>query len=329
MNLFESKPEQENKVLFYIISIILVLGVIFCIYTPNFTVFKWWARFSSQISIGYWILGILFLAFKKPRLTMVAFVSCLFLCLYLRNTTNTAMVPPKVTDEPIIRLAQFNMSASNSDYGATLASIKKTGVDIVSVQEVTPEWRKMLNDSLSNTYPYSCELVGLDVYSMKLFSKFPFSSCDTFYCGMIPNLALGFKNPYSKSKGNIYIIASYIAPPIFSAAYLELQKQLDTVSAYTKRLNSPAITIGDYNIHASSYEIQQFRRSANLNDSRRGYRPDRNDGYISLLEVPTDHIFYTPQFNCIEFQTISGPSEERLGIKGYYQFCKDSISAVR
>lgn len=324
MNFFETESKRE-KILLLLVSTILILGVILCIYTPNFLIFKWWSRLSPQIAIGYWILGILFLGLRKPKLTMVTFVSCLFLCIYLKDTTNPALAAPKITDEPIIKIAQFNITASNSNHDSTINAIKNTEVDIVSIQEVTPDWLQILKDSLSPIYPYSCEVVSSDVYSMKLFSKFPFMDCDTFYCGMIPNLAINFKNPYS-NKGNLYVISSYIAPPLFATAYSELQKQLDTVAAYVKRLGSPAITLGDYNIHASSFEIQQFRRIANLNDSRRGFRPDRNDGYIALLEVPTDHIFYTPHFNCIEFQTISGPSNERLGIKGAYQFSKDSIS---
>lgn len=326
MNFFETESKRDKITLIFV-SFILITGVVLCIYSPNYLIFKWWSRLAPQIAIAYWILGTLFLAIRKPRLTMVTFVSCLFLCIYLKDATNPALAPPKITDEPIIKIAQFNITASNSHYDSTIMAIKNTNVDIVSVQEVSPDWGKILKDSLKEVYPYTCEIEGLDVYSMKLFSKFPFASCDTFYCDMIPNLAVGFKNPYAK--GNLYVISSYIAPPVYATAYKELQKQLDTLAAYTERLSSPVITLGDYNIHASSYEIQQFRRDAKLNDSRRGFRPDRNDGYISLLEVPTDHIFYTSHFNCTEFQTISGPSEERLGIKGSYQFSKDSISLAK
>ena len=322
MDIFESKTVRVNM-LTSLTSIVLILGVFFCIYTPNYMFFKWWSQYASQITIAYWILGLLFLAFKSPRLTLIAFISCAFLCLYLKNTTNPALAPPKVTSEPIMKIAQFNLTATNSNYDETIDAIKKAGADIISIQEVSPDWNKVLKDSLSTSYPYNCQIAGLDIYSMKLYSKYAFATCDTLYCDNVPNLILGFNTQYSSRK--IYIIASYIAPPIFSSAYQKLQHQLDTLATHIKRLNCPVITVGDYNIHGSAFEIQQFRHLANLKDSRRGYRPDRSNGYISLLEVPTDHIFYTAEMTCIEFITISGPHEERLGIEGSYQFNKDSM----
>ncbi len=322
MDIFDTKPRRE-RLLTNLITIVLTFGVLFCIYTPNYHIFNWWAKYAPQVAIGYWGLGLLFLAIKSPRLTLVAFVNCAFLCLNLKNMSNKAMVPAKVTTEPIIKVAQFNLNASNSSHFETINAIKKVGADVISVQEVSFDWSLDLKDSLSNSYPYSCKLDGLDIYSMRLYSKYPFASCDTFYCDDIPNLVLGFKTQYSNAK--VYIVASYIAPPLFSSAYQRMQKQLDSLASYILLLKSPVITVGDYNIHGSSYEIQQFRRKANLNASRRGYRPDRDNGYISFLEAPTDHIFYTSQLNCINFQTISGPHEERLGIQGSYQFSKDSM----
>ncbi len=322
MDIIDTAPQRESF-LTHAITIVLALGVFFCMYTPNYVVFNWWAKFAPQIAIGYWILGLLFLIIKSPRLTMVAFVSCAFLCLNLKNATNKAMAPAKVTSEPIIKIAQFNLNASNSSHYETINAIKKIGADVVSIQEVSLDWIIDLKDSLSNIYPYSCQINASDVYSMRLYSKYRFESCDTFYCDNIPNLVLGFKTQYSNKY--VYIISSYIAPPLFSSAYVRMQSQLDTLASYVNSLKNPVITVGDYNIHGSSYEIQQFRRKANLNTSRRGYRPDRDNGHISFLEVPTDHIFYTNQMNCINFQTISGPHAERLGIQGSYQFSKDSM----
>lgn len=324
MNTTESKREKVNLLSIFI-AIMLILGVFFCVYTPNFIMFKIWSQYSSQITLAYWLLGLIFLAYKSPHLTLTSFVSCAFLCIYLKNITNPALAPPKMTNEPIIKIAQFNLTATNSTQEETIGAIKKTNADIISIQEVSPDWYDILKDSFSTSYPYSCQISGLDFYSMRLYSKYAFSTCDTFYSVSVPNLILGFDNKYSNKK--IYVIASYIAPPIFSSAYEKLQQQLDTLGDHIKDLKGPVITVGDYNIHGASYEILQFRRIAQLNDSRRGYRPDRSNGYISLLEVPTDHVFYTSEMTCLEFLTISGPHDERLGIQGSYQLNKDSLQA--
>jgi endonuclease/exonuclease/phosphatase (EEP) superfamily protein YafD len=304
-------------------SFLLVVGAVLCVFTPNNLAFKGWASYSAQITMGYWLIGLLFLVLKQTRLTMVSFVCCAFLCIYLKSTTNPALQLPTKTTEPTFKVAQFNLSAHTGDYSSFLTVLRKTNANIVSIQEVRQDWAQVLEDSLQKMYPHQCTYQTLDIYSLKVLSKESFSICDTLFCDNVPSLILGFRK-IAKEKP-VYIISTYIAPPVFSSAYRQLQKQLDTIAIQIKKKNSPTLTVGDYNIAASSAEVQQFRQLANLNDSRRGYRPSRTDGHFSLFDVPTDHIFYTNHFNCIDFQTITGANSERLGILGEYQFVKDSL----
>jgi endonuclease/exonuclease/phosphatase (EEP) superfamily protein YafD len=319
---------QSNslKLLTSAVSLLLIVGAVLCVFTPNNILLKNWASYAAQITMGYWVLGLLFLALRQPRLTMYSFVCCAFLCIYLKSATNPALQLPTKTGEPTLKVAQFNLSAHTGDYSSFLNILRKTSADIISIQEVTPDWSHVLEDSLK-MYPHQCSYQSLDIYSLKVLSKHSFAICDTLFCDNVPSLILGFKNkPKDKP---VYIISTYIAPPLFTSAYKRLQKQLDTIAFKIKTINAPVITVGDYNIAASTNEIQQFRQMANLNDSRRGYRPSRADGHFSLLDVPTDHIFYTNHFNCIDFQTISGVESERLGIMGVYQFVQDSLIVNR
>jgi endonuclease/exonuclease/phosphatase (EEP) superfamily protein YafD len=309
-------------------SFLLIVGAVLCVYTPDNISLKGWASYAAQITMGYWLLGLFFLAVKQTRLTMVSFVCCAFLCIYLKSATNPALQLPTKTGELSFKVAQFNLSAFSGDKSSFLNVLRKTKADIISIQEiVTQDWADVLEDSLRIMYPNQCSYLSTDIWSIKVLSKVPFSVCDTLFCDNVPSLILGFKNtPKGKP---LYIISTYIAPPLFSSAYRQLQKQLDTIAFQIKRLNAPTLTVGDYNIAASSAEVQQFRQLANLNDSRRGYRPSRTDGHFSLFDVPTDHIFYTNHFNCIDFQTISGVESERLGIMGEYQFVQDSLIVHR
>ena len=314
--------KQSSKWL-YLVSVFLILGVILCVLTPNFFFFKWWSKYAMQITIAYWFIGLGFLIYRNIQVTLTAFICCSFLCLYLRNTTNPDLVPPVKTNEPFISIAHFNLTSATGTHEQTLSIIKNIDADVISLQEVTRDWNAVLKDSLACQYPFSCEVATLDFHSAKLYSKYNFVSCDTFYSQGVPNLIIGFPNQYNE--GHLYVISSYVEPPLFETAYFKLKSQLDTIASFVNQLKSPIITVGDYNIHSFAYEIQQFRHKAKLNDSRRGYRPYRNDGRIALLEVPIDHIFYSSHFTCIEFQTISGAQSERLGIKGLYQFNKDSM----
>jgi endonuclease/exonuclease/phosphatase (EEP) superfamily protein YafD len=322
-----TKNTTLNNLLRGIIAGMLIGGALFIYYTPDIPVFKTWAKYSSQITILYWALGLFFLVLGKPRLTMVAFVCCVFMCLHLKNTTSPLLAAPHKSNQPLIKIAHFNISASNSSYGETLKTIKNMDADIISVQEVTPDWNKALNDSLYKRFPYHCNVKSSDLFTTELYSKYPFSYCDTFYCGKMPNLLVGFKSPLPNQ--HIYIFSTYIAAPLFESASQMMKRQLDTLVSQVNKVNAPAIVLGEYNVPPFFPEIVNMRQNAGLNDSRRGYRPTRNDGHISLLEVPTDHMFYTPHFDCVDFQTINGPNSEHLGIMGTYQMNRDTLYAQR
>ena len=309
------------------LSALLVFGAFLCVYQPEFIIIKSWAKFAPQITIAYWLLGLAFLALRSPRLTMVAFVCCGFLCIFLKNTTNSALVKPTPTHEATLSIAQFNLSATNSGYGATVSSILKTDADIMTIQEVTPDWHHWLFDSMCVRYPFHCSVSMPNFTNIEVFTKFKIEKCDTIYSQNLPSLIIALRpTPTSRQT---FLISTYIAPPLFTTAYQTMRQQLHDISQRIVQLNAPTITVGEYNLEGSSFEIQQFRQDAGLLDSRRGFQPMHDDGKIVLSEVPTDHFFYTPHFQCLDFQTISGAQAERLGIVGTYQFNQDSAYVAK
>jgi endonuclease/exonuclease/phosphatase (EEP) superfamily protein YafD len=323
MEIFEPTTSR-NRWIERTIGLLLFAGVAICIIQPEMGILKKWAQYANQIAIGYWLLGLAFLALKRPRLTLISFAACGFLCIYLKSTTNPNLAQPKPTTEPKISIAQFNLSANNSTYGQTMSVVRQADADILSIHEVTLDWQTWLQDSLHPLYPHRCRVSTPNSYTIELYSKFPFISCDTFYCDNVPNLIIGVRSKTSVRK--TYIVSHYLTPPLWNAAYKNMQKQLHDVAMHLRELREPYITVGEYNMEGSSYEIQQFRREAVLKDSRRGFQPMRTDGQIDLSDVPTEHIFYTPHFECLDFQTISGANAERLGIKGVYQFNVDTTN---
>jgi endonuclease/exonuclease/phosphatase (EEP) superfamily protein YafD len=253
---------------------------------------------------------------------MFAFAASGMLALYLRATSNTALVLPHKTDEPILKLGHFNLSAAN-DVEPTLAKMLEINADVLSVQEISPEWARPLLDTLKQHYPHKCLLLSTDLYSFGLFSKYPIMRCDTVFCGQAPNLVIRLRS--NSERRDILLVSSYIEPPLFEMARIQQKKHLDSLGQYVARMRLPTIAFGNYNLNNNSNEIQILRNIAHLNDSRRGFRPLRDDGHISLLEVPLDHIFYTNHLQCVGFQSISDGISNRIGIVGSYQFTKDSI----
>jgi endonuclease/exonuclease/phosphatase (EEP) superfamily protein YafD len=323
----ELKEQTPAKTFSYTIIAILVVGAVLVVFPPEIRVFKIWASYVAQITIAYWLLGLLFLAAKQTRLTFTAFICCAFLCIVFKKNNPSIVEPFQKTNLPVVKVAHYNISATNSGYKPTIETVQKINADVISFQEVTPDWHKAIYDSLKTTHPYSCSVLSNDLFSMEVYSRFPFSYCDTFYCENAPTILIGFKTAVPSK--DMYVYSSYIAPPLFTSASELMRKQFTQLADKIKTVNTPAITLGEYNVHPSSSEILEFRTNAALTDSRRGFRPVHDDGHFSLLEVPTDHIFYTSHFNCIEFKTISGPQSEHLGILGTYQLKADSLLSAQ
>ncbi len=324
MEMFENLT-YKKMVFQRIISLVLIVGALLCIFQPEYHALRVFTRYAPLITIGYWLLGLAFLALKNARLTMVSFICCGFLCLFFKGVSNSKVEKAVQTTALNISVAQINLSLSNSTINETLESIKKTDVEVLSLQEVNFEWSHKLKDSLSSIYPFSCRIERADIYGIELFSKYPFTTCDTFYSEDIPNLIISLKK--TPASQPIYIVSTYIAPPLFTVAYQAMQQQLLVIAEHVKSISAPLIALGDYNIEASSWEIQQFRKEAGLLNSRRGFRPSRIDGKFDLTEVPTDHIFYTPQLECIYFETIIDKEQKHLGISGTFQLT-NSLSDV-
>jgi endonuclease/exonuclease/phosphatase (EEP) superfamily protein YafD len=326
IEIFEQTTPQTRWIERFI-SFLLLLGIALCIYQPEIGVIKKWAQYAPQIAISYWVMGLVFLILRRSRLTFVSFSACGLLCIFLRETTNKNLANPKPTTEPKLSIAQFNLSASNSSYAQTVSLIRQANSDVLSLQEVTPEWQQWLKDSLHKMYPFRCQAATVNLYNIELYSKFPFITCDTFYAQGVPNLLVSIKAKNSTRK--TFVVSHYIMPPLWNAAYKTLQNQLHDMAMHLNTLKEPYITVGAYNMEASSFEIQQFRREAVLLDSRRGFKPMRNNGAIDFSDVPTEHIFYTPHFQCLDFQSISGSNQEQIGIVGTYQFNVDSTNVSK
>jgi endonuclease/exonuclease/phosphatase (EEP) superfamily protein YafD len=309
-----------------IIAGVLVVGALLCIYQPEYHIIKSCTKYAPQIAIAYWLLGLIFLSLRSTKLTLVAFISCGFMCIFLRSTGDTAQVKPTKTNEPMVKIAQFNLAAvNNGNYNELIGQIIKTDADVVSLQEVPIPLQQWLEDTLKNIYIHPSRSAAADFRGILLLSKHPFISNDIIKSDDIPNLSISIRTKNSSRK--LFVICMYLAQPFGRSGYKIFRNQLDTVANYAKTLGEPYITVGDFNMEGSSYEIQQFRRATGIGDSRRGFQPMRQDGSLSLTEIPTDHIFYTPHFQCIDFQTICDSSRTHLGIVGTYQFQIDSISS--
>lgn len=289
---------------------IIVIGTIISILPPELYFFRVVSKFVVQIMMAYLILGVLFLFLSDEKSMFVSFICCGILCLFLRTR------PPFFAPEQpgaSISVATFNLSLSNETYDSTISTIFGTGADIISIQEVNPDWNASIqsNPYVKKNYPFDSTIVRLDFHGLGIYSRYPFVEIDTFTYNGIPNFIGCIK--HDSLNQHIYFVSTSTTPPVSLSAFEHINAHLQQMADTIQSLNAnkkPILAFGDFQVMPWSSEIIRFRQSADLEDSRRDMSP---------TYFPHDHIFYSKELECTDFKSIGDKNTDHLGIVGYYQ----------
>jgi endonuclease/exonuclease/phosphatase (EEP) superfamily protein YafD len=300
-----------------ILSLLLLIGAMLSIFPPDSYTIKWWSSRAELISLAYLGIGLLFLVFNKSRLMFVSLGCSAAIAFFINETTNSKIIDVKPTDMPFIKIAHFNVVNSEGQVDDFINTIISAEADILSLQEITPDWDEILKESLNNYYPYSSSISRLDPNGLAIYSKYPFKQLDTFYFKDLPNI-MATVRPDGFDK-DVAIIGSVLKPPLSGSAFEDMKNHLEKISFHVNILKIPVVTIGNYNTVPWSPEIQEFREASSLKDARRGIKPSVPDGQFPLFNALVDHIFYTEDFECTNFITISNAYTNQAGIEAVLQ----------
>ncbi|NNE30371.1 MAG: endonuclease/exonuclease/phosphatase family protein [Saprospiraceae bacterium] len=296
----------------FLIAALIVLGATICIYTPNYYLLKMGARFAGVIMFGYLLLGMIFLILRQQGLMITSLICCAGLALFLKNASYADLKHAAMTSSETLKVSHYNVS-SISDPAVAIDEILASGADIVSLQEVTPDWEYLLQETLGSKYPHKRSVVRFDPFGLALFSKHPITTLDTFTVGDVPNLVGIIK--MTESEQEIQIIAAHTSPPLFSTAYSTMQDQVRSIGEKAQAATLPCLVVGNFNAPPWWQEIQSLRETGNLKDSRRS----ATFGLTEIFQSPGDYILHSPQLKCVDFQNVYSPDNSQLGISGTYQ----------
>ena len=285
---------------------VILASVLVCVLPIDMGIFRSSSNYTVHIMFANLALGILFLILDEKQLLFISFLACALLCIYLKTFSNNVLKLPTKTVQASLNIAQLNITSTHEHIYETIESIKNTDVDILSLQEITPDLGILLKQELAELYPYrSIVYRKEDFLGIGIFSKLPFANIDTFYVDDIPNLSMDVLCADKETS----IITSFVYPELSSADNTKVLAQFEAIQKYAKQKSKPIIAVGDYNQLQFSNYLKELKREAFLNDSRR----------FQFFDNPTDHILFSSHFECVEFQTISNRFTNHLGIKGSYQ----------
>lgn len=301
---------QKHNIIQSFISIILILGTGIVILSSQFLFIRKISEFSVHIMLGMLAFSMLTMMINKKRIMFAGLACTAALCIFLKDASNNTLKLPVANRETNLKVAHINLSNITYDINSIVDFIESEEAEIVSFQELTPNWDASLNQVMSALYPHRKQEVRIDPYGMALYSKYPLIVADTFQCNGIPYLNIAIE----KEENSFEIISSYLTPALDQISIASASEELETIAKKVKKCKHPVIALGEFNMVYWTNEIREFRSETNLTNSRRGL----SQGNMNL-RVPYDHIFFSSGLECTNFKEVKDKDENYLGIVGTYQ----------
>jgi endonuclease/exonuclease/phosphatase (EEP) superfamily protein YafD len=316
----------QKAVADYGISTIILALTFFCLFTPSVLFFKQLSAYTLYVMLGMLFAGIVFFVLKLERLMMVSFICCCILCLHLKSSSNKQMRLAAVTTNPSLTISHVNLANAENEYDSVINYLMNQDADIISFQELTPDWNAVLTERLSTKFKYIHTMTRLDQYGMGFFSKIPIQTIDTIYFQEVPTLISSVK---IDSTHLCHIFNCQVVPPVNQAAFTVIENHFEFLKGELDKRKGNKIVLGDLHLPPWSSEIQQFKINCHLQDSRRDINPRNIDGSVSLPRIPVEHIFYCEKFECTSFSELGNDVVGRVGITGTYQLHNGNAEVVQ
>jgi len=302
----------KNNISKTVASSILVGVTAAIILLPHTGAIRATSEYSVHIMLAMLGLSIVFMLLDQRRIMFTGLACTAALALWLKNASNNNLKLPVINEEAKLKVAHVNLSNVDDELDNLTKIIADEEIDLLSFQELTPDWEPAINQAIAAVYPHKYSFVRIDPYGMAVYSKYPFEKSDTIQCKGIPSMCLEVK----KNGTLFHIVSTYLAPAFDKTGIETASAQLKRISKKVAEDNDHLIALGEYNMVYWTPEIRDFRSSNNLENSRR-------DIAQGNLRVPYDHIFYSQDLQCVQFKEIISDTQKYLGILGTYQLKSD------
>jgi len=295
----------------YLIIGLIICGVFLVVFNPSVGLVQQGANFALHFTLAYLVGGLFFLVLNQKNLMLTSFGACVVLCLFLKSSSNSSFLLPKLNRGANLRIAHIDLSSAGGNHDIFMKSILQLEADVISFQEVDPMWPIVFDFYLADNYPYNLSNIRIDPFGMAIYSKTPFIRTDTMYIEEYPIL---YSSLFVDNQQSVSIISSYTMPNLDGTFRATNRRYFSDLAQEILQAKTPVINIGKFNMTPWSNEVRTFTNAADLDPSRRDA--------VTLIP-PLDHIFYTKELECTDFEEILDSERNHLGVIGSYQFKED------
>ena len=293
-----------------LLGIILINVVLIIRNISSYYFFELLNSLSFQILIVLLAIS-LFLILKR----MYIGLACSLLSIYIL-LAHIAFFSSYQTEIGNYKITHFNVLKLNNQYHEIINYAETCQADLLSFNEVSPDWASKLQDSLSKSYPYHIiQLAENNSFGIALFSKYPLKNSAVKYWGSqyIPSIV----TEVLMADKTIHIEAAHTIPPTRQKNLEIRNRHLRGITNYFSKINGSKILVRDLNTVSWSEALQNLKHISQLEDSRKAWQPTFPSTNW-LMSIPIDHIFHSKDMRCVQFKVIKSTTSDHHGIEGEY-----------
>ena len=263
-------------------------------------------------------------------------ISLLALAIALLTISCSAdALSPKEATSATLSVATYNVNFGLAGDQETLDAIFESGVDIVSLQESTPDWEFFIEqDPRAQDYPHRLFLHSRGAGGLAMLSKYPIAEIDTHpgVEGWFPAWLLEADSPL----GKIQILAVHLRPPVsnsgnFVTGYFQRGDiHSAEMEAFAQLLEptTPAIVLGDFNEDPGGAALEMLQQQ-NFNNVLPLFEPGAMTWswvYAGiLLEGAYDHILASPTLAPLDAKVLKRGRSDHLPVVAIFELEPDGF----
>jgi endonuclease/exonuclease/phosphatase (EEP) superfamily protein YafD len=295
-----------NRLFIAIVSIVVLL----ILFQPDIPYVMFISENAIWVIFALIFVAIVSMIYNNKSLLYFGMFSAALLTLYLKNLSNENLMF-HVRDYNKSSLYVLHMNISNieeDDKDKLIKKIEKSDPDIISCEEITPDWHEYLIKVLKNKYPNIISINQFNVDGKIVLSKYKFIEKDTFLLSGHPQLDV--KIEFNDTPINL--LFANVLPFSMIGENAGNKYQIEDLGEYIKKKDKKSMLIvGEFNQVYWSKSIRNFLYNTKLNNARRS---------VSFaVRNPYDHIFYSNNLKCVELDEIFDLNSEHIGIQGRFK----------
>ncbi len=303
---------SENKFVVSFLSIVLITITGIILLQPGGQYSRYLTNHAVYVMFGMLAFGLVFLLLKHHKIMLVSFACAGALAYFLKGSSNQALSYPERNVEVSLDVVHVNISNHDGDYESLCSMLENSEADLISIQEVTPDWNIFLRQTLEPLYPFNKSVVSIGFNGMAIYSKYPILEIDTFYHEDIPNIT-GIIEVGDEAKKPLRFLSTYTNPTFETQSlYPQLLAHFKTIIRRMEDKAAPELALGTFNAVAWSTEMKYLTNHLNLVNSRRPVDFFEQNSY--------EHIFHSNRMECTALSPFIGEENNAIGVKGSFQF---------